>query len=331
MRDGRLFCIQSGEGYTWSWQHDCGGEVEVWGRRESFPSRTTPGWAEGMDDVREIDVSEIRTVIRNLFLDASFHIGEDVRSALRNARDSEPSETGRFVLDMIMENQKVASEEQLAICQDTGMAVIFVELGQDVHIVGGEFREAVSRGVEDAYRDGYLRKSVVEDPLFDRRNTHTNRPAIIYTDIVPGNTIRFLITPKGFGSENMSALAMMKPADGPEGVKRFVVETIREAGPNPCPPTIVGVGIGGTAEKAMLLAKEATLRRVGERNPDERYARLEGEILEEINNLGIGPAGLGGRTTALAVNIEHFPTHIAGMPVAVNVCCHAARHAEAIL
>ena len=211
------------------------------------------------------------------------------------------------------------------------MAVLFVELGQEVHIVGGDFREAINRGVEEAYKDGYLRKSVVDDPVFDRKNTRTNTPAIIYTDIVPGDKIRFLVTPKGFGSENMSALAMMKPADGPEGIKRFVVETIRKAGPNPCPPTIVGVGIGGTADKAFVLAKKATLRKVGEHNPDERYARLEKEILEEVNNLGIGPAGLGGRTTALAVNIEYFPTHIAGMPVAVNVCCHAARHAEAIL
>jgi len=281
--------------------------------------------------MREIEVSAIRETIKKLFLDANFYIGEDVLSALNKARDCELSETGRSVLDMIIENHKVAQEEHLAICQDTGMAVLFVELGQDVRLVGGEFEEAVNRGVEDAYREGYLRKSVVDDPLFERKNTCTNRPAIIYTDIVPGDKIKFVATPKGFGSENMSALAMMKPADGPEGVKRFVVRTIGQAGPNPCPPTIVGVGIGGTAEKAMLLAKKATLRRIGQHNSDERYARLEEEILEEVNNLGIGPAGLGGSTTTLAISIEHFPTHIAGMPVAVNVCCHAARHAEAVL
>lgn len=281
--------------------------------------------------MREIQAGEIKEAVKKLFLDANFYIGEDVLAALKEARDNEPSETGRSVLDMIIENHKVAREEQLAICQDTGLAVLFVELGQDVHIVGGDFREAVNQGVEEAYRDGYLRKSVVDDPLFDRKNTGTNTPAIIYTDIVPGDQIRVVATPKGFGGENMSALAMIKPTDGTEGVKKFVVETIRKAGPNPCPPTIVGVGIGGTADKAFVLAKRATLRKVGEHNGDERYARLEKEILEEANHLGIGPAGLGGRNTVLAVHIEHFPTHIGGLPVAVNLCCHAARHAEAIL
>ena len=281
--------------------------------------------------MREIGARVIREAVRKLFLDANFHIGEDVLVALIEARDCELSETGRSVLDMIIENHEVAREERLAICQDTGMAVLFVDLGQDVRIVGGDFEEAVNQGVEDAYREGYLRKSVVNDPLFERKNTGTNRPAIIYTDIVPGDEIKFVATPKGFGSENMSALAMLKPADGPDGVKRFVVRTIRQAGPNPCPPTVVGVGIGGTAEKAMLLAKKATLRKVGQHHSDERYARLEKEILAEVNNLGIGPAGLGGRMTTLAINIEHFPTHIAGMPVAVNVCCHAARHSEVVL
>ena len=281
--------------------------------------------------MREIQAGEIKEAVKKLFLDANFYIGEDVLAALKEARDNEPSETGRSVLDMIIENHKVAREEQLAICQDTGLAVLFVELGQDVHIVGGDFQEAVNQGVEEAYRDGYLRKSVVDDPLFDRKNTGTNTPAIIYTDIVPGDQIRVVVTPKGFGGENMSALAMLKPTDGIEGGKRFVVETIRKAGPNPCPPTIVGVGIGGTADKAFVLAKRATLRKVSEHNRDERYARLEKEILKEANHLGIGPAGLGGRNTALAVHIEHFPTHIGGLPVAVNLCCHAARHAEAIL
>ena len=281
--------------------------------------------------MREIQASEIKELVKKLLLDANFYIGEDVLAALQKARDNEPSPTGRAVLEMIIENHQVAREEQLAICQDTGMVVLFVELGQEVHIIGGDFQEAVNQGVEAAYREGYLRKSVVDDPLFERRNTRTNRPAIIYTDIVPGDKIRLQITPKGFGSENMSALEMMTPADGPDRIKDFVVETIRKAGGNPCPPTIVGVGIGGTADKACVLAKKATLRKIGAHNPDKRYARLEKEILEEINNLGIGPAGLGGRTTALAVNIEYFPTHIAGMPVAVNMQCHAARHKTAII
>jgi len=281
--------------------------------------------------MREIDATTIRRTVKRLFLDANYHIGEDVLAALEEARDNELSETGRSVLDMIIKNHHVASQEEVAICQDTGMAVLFVDLGQDVHIVGGDWREAIDQGVEDAYRDGYLRESVVKDPVFDRTNTGTNTPAIIHTDVVPGDKIRFLVTPKGFGSENMSAMAMMTPADGPEDVKRFVVDTIRKAGGNPCPPTIVGVGIGGTSEKAMLLAKTATVRKIGEHNPDERYARLERCILEDINDLGIGPAGLGGKTTALAVHIEYYATHIAGMPVAVNICCHACRHAEAIL
>jgi len=281
--------------------------------------------------MREIDATTIRRTVKRLFLDANYHIGEDVLAALEEARDNELSETGRSVLDMIIKNHHVASQEEVAICQDTGMAVLFVDLGQDVHIVGGDWREAIDQGVEDAYRDGYLRESVVKDPVFDRTNTGTNTPAIIHTDVVPGDKIRFLVTPKGFGSENMSAMAMMTPADGPEDVKRFVVDTIRKAGGNPCPPTIVGVGIGGTAEKAMLLAKRATVRKIGEHNPDERYAQLERCILEDINDLGIGPAGLGGKTTALAVHIEYYATHIAGMPVAVNICCHACRHAEAIL
>ncbi len=235
------------------------------------------------------------------------------------------------MLDMLIENYKIASGEEIAICQDTGLAVLYVELGQEVYIIGGNFREAVNEGVKEAYMEGYLRKSIVDDPVFARKNTGTNTPAIIYTDIVPGDKIKFMVTPKGFGSENMSALAMMKAADGPEGIKNFVVDTIRKAGPNPCPPTIVGVGIGGTADKALVIAKKALFRKIGEHHQDERYTQMEKEILEQINNLGIGPAGLGGRTTALAVNIEYTPTHIAGMPVAVNVCCHAARHAEGIL
>jgi len=281
--------------------------------------------------MREIEAGKVKDKVKQLFLKANYHIGEDVLTALKEAREKEVSETGRSVLDMLLKNYKIASDEEIAICQDTGLAVLYVEMGQEVHIAGGNFQEAVNEGVKEAYVEGYLRKSAVDDPVFARKNTKANTPAIIYADIVPGDKIKFMVTPKGFGSENMSALAMMKPADGPEGIKNFVVDTIRKAGPNPCPPTIVGVGIGGTADKAFVIAKKALLRRIGEHNQDERYARMEKEILERINNLGIGPAGLGGRTTALAVNIEYTPTHIAGMPVAVNVCCHAARHAEGIL
>jgi len=281
--------------------------------------------------MRKIDAEIIKKKVKELFLRANYHIGEDVLTALKEAREEEVSEVGCSVLDMLIENYKIASGEEIAICQDTGLAVLYVELGQEVYIIGGNFREAVNEGVKEAYMEGYLRKSIVDDPVFARKNTGTNTPAIIYTDIVPGDKIKFMVTPKGFGSENMSALAMMKPADGPEGIKNFVVDTIRKAGPNPCPPTIVGVGIGGTADKVLVIAKKALFRKIGEHHQDERYAQMEKEILEQINNLGIGPAGLGGRTTALAVNIEYTPTHIAGMPVAVNVCCHAARHAEGIL
>ena len=281
--------------------------------------------------MRKIETEIIKKKVKELFLRANYHIGEDVLTALKEAREREISEIGCSVLDMLIENYKIASREEIAICQDTGLAVLYVELGQEVYIIGGNFREAVNEGVKEAYMEGYLRKSMVDDPVFARKNTGTNTPAIIYTDIVPGDKIKFMVTPKGFGSENMSALAMMKPADGPEGIKNFVVDTIRKAGPNPCPPTIVGVGIGGTADKALVIAKKALFRKIGEHHQDERYAQMEKEILEQINNLGIGPAGLGGRTTALAVNIEYTPTHIAGMPVAVNVCCHAARHAEGIL
>lgn len=281
--------------------------------------------------MRKIDAEIIKKKVKELFLRANYHIGEDVLTALKEAREEEVSEVGCSVLDMLIENYKIASGEEIAICQDTGLAVLYVELGQEVYIIGGNFREAVNEGVKEAYMEGYLRKSIVDDPVFARKNTGTNTPAIIYTDIVPGDKIKFMVTPKGFGSENMSALAMMKPADGPEGIKNFVVDTIRKAGPNPCPPTIVGVGIGGTADKALVIAKKALFRKIGEHHQDERYAQMEKEILEQINNLGIGPAGLGGRTTVLAVNIEYTPTHIAGMPVAVNVCCHAARHAEGIL
>lgn len=250
---------------------------------------------------------------------------------LTEALKEETSEIGKSVLKMIIENNKIASREEVPICQDTGLAVVFVEVGQEVFLVGGDFVEAINQGAKEAYQEGYLRKSVVDDPVFERNNTKTNTPAIIYTDIVPGDKIKLLVMPKGFGSENMSTIAMLKPADGEKGIIDFVVETVKKAGPNPCPPTIIGVGIGGTIDKAMVIAKKAIIRKIGQSNKNSKYATLEKEILTKINNLGIGPAGLGGNITCLAVHIDYLPTHLAGLPVAVNVCCHAARHAEGIL
>ena len=281
--------------------------------------------------MREIKTSQIKNKVKELFLKANYHIDPDLLKLLQKTLKEETSPIGQSVLQMIIENNKIASSEEIAICQDTGLAVVFVELGQDVQITDGDFAEAINQGVKEAYQEGYLRKSVVDDPVFERKNTKTNTPAIIYTDIVSGDKIKLLVMPKGFGSENMSAIAMLKPADGPEGIVNFIVETVRKAGPNPCPPTIIGVGIGGTADKAMVIAKKAIARKIDEHNQNEKYAAMEKEALEKINDLGIGPAGLGGKTTTLAVNIDYLPTHIAGMPVAINVCCHAARHAEGIL
>ena len=277
--------------------------------------------------MRKIDAIEISDKVKSLFLEANFNIGEDVLEALEKALKAETSKVGQDALKMIIENNRLASSEELAICQDTGLAVLFVELGQEVCVVNGDFTEAINEGVKAAYKDGYLRKSVVDDPVFDRKNTTNNTPAFIYTDIVPGDKIKITALPKGFGSENMSALAMLTAAHGAKGIVDFIVDTVRKAGPNPCPPTVVGVGIGGTADKAMVIAKKATARSIGEYNANPKYAQMEKEALERINKLGIGPAGLGGNTTSLAVHINYLPTHIAGMPVAVNVCCHAARHA----
>jgi len=279
--------------------------------------------------MREISWTTIKETVKELFLRANYEIGADILTKLREAANAEASPTGRAVLNQIIKNNEIAAVEKIAICQDTGMAIIFVKLGQEVHIVGGDFNEAINQAVREAYIEGYLRKSVVDDPLFSRKNTHDNTPAIIYVDLVPGDKIHLEVTAKGFGSENMSRLKVLPPAAGVQGVKDFVVAAVREAGPNPCPPVIVGVGIGGTIDKATQIAKKATLREVGTHNPDPRYAELEKELLQMINNLGIGPAGIGGTTTALAVNIEYFPTHIASLPVAVNICCHAARHAAA--
>ena len=278
--------------------------------------------------MRKVKAIEIKDVVRDLFLKANYFIGEDIMNALKNALEKEESEVGKMVLEMIIKNNEIAAKEEIAICQDTGMAVLFIEKGQEVEIVDGNYFDAINDGVKEAYSAGYLRKSIVDDPVFERKNTKTNTPAVIYTDIVPGDKIKIIACPKGFGSENMSSIAMMKAADGIEGVIDFVVETVKKAGPNPCPPTIVGVGIGGTADKAMVMAKKAITRRLDDVNPDKRYAEVEEEILNRINKLGIGPGGLGGLTTSLAVKINYMPTHIAGMPVAVNICCHAARHAE---
>ena len=278
---------------------------------------------------REIHVGMIEDAVKALFLKANTSIGQDIYNALLDMRDKyEKSPLGKDVLDQILKNHDIARDKGIAMCQDTGMAVVFLDIGQDVHLVGGLVEDAVNRGVKAAYDEGYFRKSVVDDPLFERKNTQTNTPAVIHTKIVKGDRVRILAMPKGFGSENMSALKMLTPAAGVEGVKDFVVKTVMDAGPNPCPPTIIGVGIGGTMEQAALIAKKATARPVGSSNKDPRYAQLEKEILERINSLGIGPGGLGGTTSCLAVHIEYVPGHLAGIPVAVNVCCHACRHAE---
>ena len=280
---------------------------------------------------RAIKAQEITDTVKKLFMDCNYYIGQDITDALEKAAESEKSPVGKSVLSQLMENNEIAKNEQIPICQDTGMAVLFVEYGDKVIVEDGSFNDAVEEGVRQAYSEGYLRKSVVSDPVFDRVNTKDNTPAVIHTTIVPGRKISFLVGGKGFGSENMSAIKMLAPSYGVEGVKQFVLDTVRNAGPNPCPPIVVGVGIGGTFEKAAQLAKKATLRAIDTENSDERYARLEKELLESINKMGFGPAGLGGSTTALGVNIETYPTHIAGMPVAVNICCHAARHKSAVI
>jgi len=281
--------------------------------------------------MREIKANQIKDKIKELFLKANFYINPELMQRLKKALEEETSPIGKYVFNMIIENNEIASREEVPICQDTGIAVVFMEVGQEVHLVDGDFTEVINRGVKEAYQEGYLRKSVVDDPVFERKNTKTNTPAIIYTDIVPGDKIKLLVMPKGFGSENMSTIVMLKPADGEKEIVDFVVETVKKAGPNPCPPTIIGVGIGGTIDKAMVIAKKAIVRKINQPNKNPKYAALEKEILAKINNLGIGPAGLGGNITCLAVHIDYLPTHIAGLPVAVNVCCHAARHAVGII
>lgn len=280
-------------------------------------------------NIRQIKAETVTETVKQLFLDCNYFIGKDIMTALEKARENEKSEVGKSVLTQIIENDKLAAKEEVPLCQDTGMAILFVEYGDKVVIEDGSFEDAVNEGVRQAYKDGYLRKSVVNDPVFDRLNTKDNTPAIIHTRIVKGDKIKITAGGKGFGSENMSAIKMLTPSYGIEGVKKFILDTVRTAGPNPCPPIVVGVGIGGTFERCAQLAKKATFRAIDTHNKDERYAKLEDELLESINKMGFGPAGLGGTTTAIGVNIETSPTHIAGMPVAVNICCHAARHASA--
>lgn len=281
--------------------------------------------------MRRIDCARIREAVTAELVRINREIGPDVLSALESGLRTEESPVGRSVLGQLIENDHIAAREGRAICQDTGMVVAFVTLGQEVHLTGGSFREALDGAVRDAYREARLRNSVVRDPLFDRSNTGDNTPAVLHLDLVPGDGLTIDLMAKGFGSENMSALAMLSPAEGEEGVRRLVVDTVRKAGPNPCPPVIVGVGLGGTFEQAALLSKKALLRPLGEPNPDPRYAGLEETLLEDINRLGIGPAGLGGRVTSLAIHIEARPTHIASIPAAVNISCHASRHGRVTL
>lgn len=274
--------------------------------------------------MREIDSSLISEVVARLCIDANYHLPPDMKKQIISSSNEESWETASIILDQIIENFNIADENLQPICQDTGLACVFLSIGQDVHIKGN-LEEAVNEGVRKGYSQGYLRKSVVSDPL-NRVNTGDNTPAMIYYDICPGDKIKITVAPKGFGSENMSQIKMLKPSDGIEGVKDFVIKVVEDAGPNPCPPIVVGVGIGGTFDKAAYLAKKALMRPVNQRNSEDFYAELEEELLEKINALGIGPQGFGGRTTALAVNIEKFPTHIAGLPVAVNINCHVTRH-----
>lgn len=280
--------------------------------------------------MREIEVNEIIDALRELCIKANCVLNDDVYNALEAAKNTEKSPIGKEILCQLTENADIAKNENVPICQDTGMAIVFVELGQEVHIKGGLLTDAINEGVRRGYRDGYLRKSVVSDP-FIRENTKDNTPAIIHYDIVEGDKIKIIVAPKGFGSENMSKIYMLKPSAGIEGAKDAIVQAVDEAGPNPCPPMVVGVGVGGNFEMAALLAKKALLRPIGSHSDKPHLREMEEELLERMNSLGIGPQGLGGVTTVLGVNVESFPTHIAGMPIAVNISCHVTRHAEVIL
>ena len=278
--------------------------------------------------MREIDVSQVTQAVAELFLQANYVIPEDVMNKLQESRQKEDSPLGQMVLDQILENNRIGAEENMPVCQDTGMSVVFLTIGQEVHFTGGALEDAVNAGVRKAYTEGYLRKSIVAEPLFDRKNTGDNTPCVIHTRIVPGDRVHIVAIAKGFGSENMSQSKMLTPSAGVEGMKNFVLKAVEEAGPNPCPPLVVGVGVGGSFELAAIMAKRATSLPLTRSHQDPRYRQLEHELEEGINQLGIGPAGYGGETTVLKVHIINAPTHIAGLPVAVNICCHAARHAE---
>ena len=279
--------------------------------------------------MREINVSVITDAVKRLCMDANYHLPSDIKNCIEGCRACEPWAPAQEILDRIIENYEIADEKNVPICQDTGVACVFLEIGQDVHLVG-DLTAAINEGVRAGYTEGYLRKSVVGDPI-ERKNTGDNTPAMIYTEIVPGDKIKLTVAPKGFGSENMSQLKMLKPADGLQGVKDFILKVIEDAGPNPCPPVVVGVGLGGTFDKAAYMAKKALMRSVDERHPEPFYAELEQELLEKINAKGVGPQGFGGKTYALAVNIEKYATHIAGLPVAVNINCHVTRHKSEVL
>lgn len=275
--------------------------------------------------IRTINTEEITAVVKEMCIEANHFLSKDMDAAMKNALENEKSELGKKILNQLQDNLKIAGKEMIPICQDTGMAVFFVEIGQDVHFKGEWIENAINEGVRQGYTDGYLRKSVVKDPII-RENTKDNTPAVIHYSIVPGNQVTITFAPKGFGSENMSRVFMLKPADGIEGVKNTILTAVKYAGPNACPPMVIGVGVGGTFEKCALLAKKALTRPVGEHSSIEYVADMEKEMLEKINKLGIGPGGFGGTTTALAVNINTYPTHIAGLPVAINICCHVNRH-----
>ncbi|WP_026513501.1 fumarate hydratase [Butyrivibrio sp. LB2008] len=280
--------------------------------------------------MREINVSEVTEAVKNMCIDANYALSDDMKKALESAQKEEVSELGKQIFSQLEENLEIAANDQIPICQDTGMAVFFFKVGQDVHFTGGNLGDAINEGVKQGYTEGYLRKSVVGDPLI-RVNTKDNTPAIVHYDIVPGDKVTITCAPKGFGSENMSRVFMLKPADGEEGVKEAVLRAVKDAGPNACPPMVVGVGIGGTFEKCAEMAKEALTRPVGSHSDKEHIKAMEEELLERINKTGIGPAGLGGKMTALAVNINTYATHIAGLPVAVNICCHVNRHVTVTL
>lgn len=276
--------------------------------------------------IREVDVTLVTEALASMCIEANHYLSEDMKSALANAREKEESPLGCKVLSQLEENLQIAADDMIPICQDTGMAIVFIEVGQDVHFIGGNIEDAINEGVRKGYVDGFLRKSVVADPI-ERVNTKDNTPAIIHYSIVPGDKVNITFAPKGFGSENMSRTFMLKPADGIEGVKDAIITAVKDAGPNACPPMVVGVGVGGDFEKCAIMAKKALTREVGSHSDILYVAEMEKEVLDKINSLGIGPGGLGGKTTALAVNINTFPTHIAGLPVAVNICCHVNRHA----